>query len=266
MNRVHAFAAALLAFGVLAPSTAHASGQEQRGSITVVGNGEASSLPEYTSVSVTVTSICFDSSVGASNANAALANKLLQTLRKYASGARDKVTANPGANVRTSVTVPVGSSWKTVCTEKWKATNTLTVEMGTITDLPKLQDELLTTVDLAAPDPNQVAQTYAEVGQPFFHLYAETETKLRSEAETKAFADAQLQLKTFESLCDFQDTKLVQIAPPEYTVMPRAAGADIASGTPVIPDEIDVRASLTFQWSFEPTSDCASLASAGVGR
>jgi uncharacterized protein YggE len=244
---------------VLAPGAARAD-DAPRGSITIVGTGEATSAPEFTSVTVTVTSICYDTSRAAVEANAVLANKVLATLKKFATSTRDKVTATGGANVLETESTWDGSQFKTICTMKWKATNTLTIEMAAFSALPDLQDQTITATESATSvDPAHVAQTYAEIGRPVFNLYPETEQRLRGDADVKAYGDAHQQLVALATTCTFDHPELILIAPAEYTLIPRAAAAsgDLSASTPVIPDEIAVQARLKFQWSFEPTSACA---------
>jgi uncharacterized protein YggE len=250
--------AAVASFTLLAPLHARAA-DAATGTITLMGVGESSAAPEYSSVTVTVTSICYDTSRAAKDANAALASKLVETLKRYAVGERDKVTASGGPNVLETETTFVGSEVKTICNQKWKATNTLTIEMAKITALPDLQDEALAAVDAVALNPTQTAQTYADLGAPSFHLYPETESRLRGESQLKAYQDARAQLDGLAATCTFADPQLILIAPPEYSIIGRAGGADLAPGvaTPILPDELVVRANLKFQWSFQPTSTCA---------
>jgi len=232
----------------------------EKGSLIVIGQGESSSLPEYAAVSVQVTSICYDSSRAAMSANAELANKILNVLNRYKKNARDEVVALGGMNVRQTETIYLGSASKVLCELKWRASNHLRIEMGSIADLPDLQDEILKVVDLATGvSPEQVAQTYAEIGQTSFQLYPETTKALRKEAQIKAYDDAKAQLDTFAKRCGLENLKLLSITPPEYRVAPKYSDMGFAaasSRTPIVPDELSVSAVWRFEWSFNPTSGC----------
>jgi uncharacterized protein YggE len=251
----------LAALGLAAGAANAAAADSARGTITIVGNGEASAAPEYTTLTVAVTSICYDTSVAAKNANAELATKLVTLLKTFAIAATDKVTASGGPNLRETESVPNGSGgYQTLCTLKWKATNELSLQMAAMDRLPELQDQLLAAVDQSAPASDKVAQTYAELGQPAYHLSAATETKLRGEAQVKAYADAKAQFDVFKSQCQFQDPELTTIAPPDYSIVARSGGVDIPANapTPLIPDELVESASWKFTWSFTPGPGCSA--------
>jgi uncharacterized protein YggE len=230
------------------------------GSIVINGKGQAAAVPELVRLTVSVTSLCYDTSRGAKDANAALANEALTALRNFASDPRDEVHASGGVNVRQTEYVYDGNESRVLCQNKWRATNTLTIETANMDGLPDLQDALLAAIDLSAVDPQIVAQTYAELGQPAFDLYPETTKRLRQEAQVAAYDDARSQFEAFQSRCAFVDPQLISITPPEYTVYPRVDGEAMpsmdAGVTPIIPDDIAVNASYRFEWSFTPSANC----------
>lgn len=230
------------------------------GSIVIIGSGEAATAPEVARLSVHVTSLCYDTSRGAKDANAVLANTVLALLRSFASDPLDRVTASGGANTRQTEYAAQGGTTRTLCEMKWRATNTLTISTGALDTLADLQDALLNSIDASAIDPQAVAQTYAELTQPDFSLRETTLRDLRAKAQTAAYDDAKAQFDVFASRCAFQDAQLTSISPPQYDVYPRVDGRvlDTAAGgsTPIVPDDINVKASWRFEWSFTPTGSC----------
>jgi uncharacterized protein YggE len=249
----------LHAFGALSLTALMASAPALAGSIVVIGQGSATAAPEFTRLHIEVTSICYDTSRAAKDANAILANQLVTLLKTFAATAPDKVTAVGGYNDRQTEYTIVGNQTKTLCELKWRATNTLTIEMAAIDRLPDLQDQVLTAIDaVAGIDPDKVAQTYAELGRPAFSLYPESTVKLRKEAQLKAYDDAKQQFDAFSSRCAFQGPQLTNISPPEYSYYASRDGAAIGAdaSTPIIPDEINVDARWRFEWSFTPAASC----------
>lgn len=233
---------------------------EERGKAVIIGNGEASASPEYLTLQVDVISLCYDTSLAAKDANAALANSLLEVLKTFATDPRSKVTAAGGSNIRQSETVNDGDHVKIICEMKWRATNRLKIKMPDIASLASLQDGLLAAVDQAAAsrlNPEKTAQTYADLSQPSFHVYDETLVKLRAEAQDKALDDAKIQLKTFMARCAFEDVRLAAIKPPRVDVYYRASGQfSVPGATPIIPEEISVNASWQFEWSYYAPTGC----------
>lgn len=231
---------------------------EERGKIVIIGTGKSSAEPEYFSLQMNVTSMCYDTSLAAKDANAVLANNLIAILQKYATDPRSKVSAVGGINVRQSEMVSEGDTMKLICQQKWRATNTLTIESPVITDLSALQDELLVEVDATGggqADPSRVAQTYAELGRPDFNVFGETLNRLRAEAQKKSLEDARLQVKTFTEQCLFSDVKLQAIAPPQ--VESRAtAYSKMVSMTTYIPEAIETTSTWQFEWSFNASTAC----------
>jgi uncharacterized protein YggE len=225
------------------------------GSVVIIGNGEAAAPPEVVRMSVSVTSICYDTSRGAKDANAQLANGLLGILQTY-SGADDHVTVTGGVNVRQTEYAQVGSATRTLCEMKWRATNSLTIATHDLARLPDLQDQVLGAIDASGPDPEAVAQTYAELRQPSFELTPETMRSLRATAQANAYDDAKAQFDVFAARCQFQDAQLTNISPPTYDSYPRQDGTAAGEGTPVIPDDINVTAQWRFEWTFTPTAGC----------
>lgn len=232
---------------------------EDRGKMVIVGTGKSRANPENFSLRIGVTSLCYDTSLAAKDANAVLANQLIAILQKYATDPRSKVNAVGGINVRQSESVSDGERVRLICQQKWRATNTLTIESPTISDLPALQDEVLTEVDrmgATQPDATKVAQTYADLSQPEFNVYEETMLRLRAEAQKASLEDARMQVKTFTEQCLFSDVKLQAIAPPRVESRGTAYSKMMTSLTTYIPEAIEVTSTWQFEWSFRASTAC----------
>jgi uncharacterized protein YggE len=259
MTLARATASAALVLGMLAPWPAHADSHAPKGTITLTGSGRSSAPPELTSFTITIVSICYDTSTAAAAANAALSTKTISALQQYATGPRDKVTSTGGPNYRETETVNDGASTRTLCTMGWKATNTITIEMANLAQVPSMQDDVYGVVDRAAAiDPQQVAQTYADFGQPYFQVYPETDTRLRGEAEVNAYEDAEAQLTALKGVCSFDHLELTSIA-PTYSTFAMAGGRVLDEASPIVPDQIAVQASLSITWSFDPSPECSAI-------
>jgi hypothetical protein len=91
-----------------------------------------------------------------------------------------------------------------------------------------------------------------------FSLFTDTALRLRNEAQTFAFNDAKEQFNGLNSRCDFVDPRLVSIAPPEFSYAVKSYGERSSPGyaSPVIPDAMEVHASLRVEWQFTPNSPC----------
>jgi hypothetical protein len=242
---------------VVLPGTALA---DERGEITIVGRGQATAAPEMTRLKVEVTSICYETSREAKDANAKLANQVLEVLKKFQVADQGKLVATGGANVLRTETVYVGTEARVLCELKWRSTNTLILESPTLDQMPDLQDQILAVVDSRAINPQLAAQTFAEMDQPVFFLKTDTMNRLKKEAHTAAYDDGRLQFDAFNARCNFKDPTLSKILPPEYNVYGRRGGdaipADGADSTPIIPDDIAVDAAWTFVWTFIPGGGC----------
>jgi len=251
--------AIILGLALASPS---ALAQEPIARIVVVGNGEARSAPEFTRLSVNVISICFDSSQAARNANARLANEIVELFRELLDqDAPDRVVTRPGASVIQSETVWSEDERRVICERKWRFTNTVSIELRDIDVLAELQDRLTMIIDVTADiDPDLAAQTYGEIDPPSFHLYPETLREMRSSAQRSAYDDARHQYDALSQRCHFEGTRLIRVAPPSYDVSPMFQGEALkldaaSSETPILPDELSVSVSLEFIWSFVD-SDC----------
>jgi uncharacterized protein YggE len=232
---------------------------EGRGSIILEGRGTAVSAPEFVAFSVTVTSLCYESSREAAEANAALANQVLSVFKGFVHSDRDKITASGGANVRQTETVYTGSTPKILCELKWRSENSLRLEMAQMTDLPMIQDQLVAALSDMNVTLGVPAQTYGEVSQPEFGLYPETRTKLRNEAQALAYTDARSQFDGLLSLCAFASPRVVSVSPPGYVFGSKltASGAfREGASSPVIPDKMAVQATLKIEWAFTPSARC----------
>jgi hypothetical protein len=162
-----------------------AAAQDLRGRIILSGDGEASSDPEMAQIEVTVTSMCYDSSRGAKEANAVLAQKIVTSMRAFTDDPRDQIVATGGPNVRQSEVIPDGSGYKTLCEQKWRATNRITMKFSRIGLVPEVQDSLLSALEESGSmSGDKVSQTFAELGEPHFDVFPETALRLKYEAQS----------------------------------------------------------------------------------
>lgn len=231
-----------------------------RGKLVVTGQGLAAAPQEHARMYVVVTSLCYESARAAKNANAVLATRMVKLLQGFVATSEDSVTATGGALERRTETVWINGEQKTICENKWRTTNTLTLTAHTFETLPDVQDAVIAAIEGAGElDPSQVAQTYAEASQPYFGVKAATEARLRREAQIAAYDDAKAQFNAFASRCPFQDVHLTSIAPPSVRIVgrPSAMEADMEEAeTPIIPDQFRVSAEWQFEWSFIAPSTC----------
>jgi uncharacterized protein YggE len=234
---------------------------ETAGNIVMIGRGAASVAPESVSFNIRITSICYNTSQDASQANSKLANEALQVLENFKKGDRDKITATGGGNTIQTETTQIGGESRVLCEMKWRSENHLSIKIARIQDLPDLQDQLLAAVSGSGTvDPTISTQTYAEIGRPEFQIYPETSKKLRDTAQVEAFDDAKQQLAALSSRCQFSELRLTSITPAEYSYAYKLAGERLplggGSSTPVIPDEVEISAILRMEWAFNPQQDC----------
>jgi uncharacterized protein YggE len=246
-----------LGLGLILASSSMA--EDLKGSIVLVGKGVASSEPEYLSLSVKISSICYETSQDAQAANAKMSMRILDILQGFKKDNRDKLTATGGANYRQTETIQVGIESKVLCELKWRSENTLNLSMVKMDDLPLLQDQLFTELNQSANvNPEQAEQTYAEVSRPSFGLFPETTTSLRNSAQSLALSDAKAQFAGLNAQCAFVDPKIVSIVPPEFNYAVKSAPDRVAASyySPVIPDAMEVQATLRIEWKFTPNSAC----------
>jgi uncharacterized protein YggE len=228
------------------------------GSVTLEGRGSSSSSPEFVSLGIVVTSICYDSSTEAAAANSEMANRILDVFQNFKRTDKDRITATGGANSLQTETTQIGAESKVLCEMKWHAENYLKIEMSNIDELPKLQDQVLAAIEGPGTiDPAHATQTFSEFGKPEFHLYPETAKKMRESAQVSAFDDAKSQLNALSTRCEFTNLRLIRLSPAEYSYIYKLAGERmpvLTSSTPVIPDELEVTATLRMEWAFDPGS------------
>jgi len=240
------------------------------GNITITGTGQASAPPECATLSVAVTSICYDSSRDAEKANATLAQQIKTTLEKYKNRPGDEVTASGGANLRQTETeyeTKDDGTTKTVvlCRNGWRSNNTLILKTSKLDSLPQIQDEVLALIDQVTVDTAKAARTTAAIAQPVFDVEAATRQKLRTEAQHKAWEDALQQFNDFNRDCHFVNPQLKAVMAPNYRVIPNydrsvAAPAASTSATPIAPENIIVQSTWQFVMSFDGASICATPA------
>ncbi len=226
------------------------------GRITVFGEGSASAAPEFARMLINVTSICYNKSSDAKEANAVLANKIMAVLRSFA-GDATKISALGGANTLASESIYRNNQYETLCTLKWRAGNALSIDGLGIDMVPALQDQVLAVTDATgAPNPDLTIQTFAELGAPSFHLTPATMQRLQSEAQGQAYDDAKRQLDTFAARAGLGEPRLEAISPPTVEVIQPRSDGDIqaepssSAETPIAPGAIVVHAKWKFEWSF----------------
>lgn len=230
------------------------------GAIEIVGRAESEAPPEFTTIQVSVTSICYDQSRGAKDANAILSNDIIKILQKFVKKEKDKVTAKGGQNVRqTEYTTSPDGTTRVLCDKKWRATNSISLQTADLADIPEIQDQVLAAIDkMEGINPNKVAQSYAELMQPNFFLYPETVSRLQKEVQKKAWDDAKEQLQVFKDKCTFKNAMLKSIGQPGFSRYPVAENLPHVKSayTPIIPDTIHIKAVWQFVWSFEQSTNC----------
>ncbi len=260
MNYISAGGLALAAFGLSSTGFAGLIA----GTISVNGYGEASAETELVRIGVRVISRCNETSVAAKNANAVLANQILDVLKKYVpeESQHDKtfrITAKPGANVRQTESEGYGEHLKVICEHKWRASESISAAIKKLDDLPALQDELLQAVDAASSTEAGAgfAQTWAEIDAPVFDLLPTTWDKIKAEAQANALADARKKVAVFDSACSFTGMHLVRVSDPKFTearVYDKYSYARVSADTPVIPDAIEVSSTWDFVWDYDKAS------------
>lgn len=244
---------------VFCPALAFAS--MTQGSLMISAKGEASRAPELARMRIVTTSICYDTSLSAKEANSQLATPLLDILKSYVSKDEDKVSATGGRTIRQTETVPgSGGQYKVICERKWRAENQLSLQTSALNEVSNIEEMLLKKIDAEVISAEKAAQTFAEIYRPTFDVRAETLRELRLEAQAKAWEDAKAQLKGFKSRCELKNLKLVRVSPPDHSSYAKYAdGSEGTYRTPIIPEEIVVRTDIDFTWTFDPvTTNCAT--------
>lgn len=226
------------------------------GSVEIIGRGSVEKAPEFAEVQIKVISICYDKSLEAQSQNAVLSNRILANLKPYVRTDKDQLIATGGHTIRqTEYTADDEGRSKVLCERKWRTANTLIIQTEAMDSIAQIQEKVLEA--MAADEGVEVtgeAQTYAELGEPSFSVFAETYASMKKEAQGKAWADASGQFQVFLNQCKLQNVKLAQISQPEYMRLAKAMpSAGNAEDTPIIPDAISVSATWRFIWSFDPT-------------
>lgn len=254
---------------MIALSALMSAGTAFGGSITVVGNGSASSAPECATINVQVASLCYSTSKDAKNANAKLAQDLKIALEKFRANKTERVIATGGANIRQTERTYVDDSDgrghnEILCRNKWRAGNTLTLRTKKLDSLADLQDEVLAIVDKADTADASKGQTTATISQPYFDIEPATRAKLRSQAQHAAVLDAKAQVEQFVKDCQLKNPTLDSVEPPVFRAVPQYEAAPVAADravggtpTPISPDNITVRASWKFVLKYTGGSVCA---------
>jgi|GEM_PF-1679329 len=252
--------ATLVAAGAVSGNAMADEDTEKRGLIEISGYGTASAEPELVRISLHVTSRCNNTSIEAKDANAVLANEIIDVLRKYApeeSVGDDtfRILADPGSNVRQTETEGYGESLRVICERKWRASEHISAAIKNFADLPALQDELLRVIDkaVAAAPTTGASQTWAELDSPWFDLTTATWDRLKNDAQSNALANARHKVAVFEASCNFSGLRLIRVSDPKFTATrsyDKVAMAAAATSTPVKPNMIEVSSQFDFVWSY----------------
>lgn len=226
------------------------------GKVEILGKGVVEKAPEFVEMQVRVTSLCYEKPLFAQEENAALANRILSVMRSYIRTDKDKVLASGGHTSRqTEYTSDDDGQSKILCERKWRTSNILTLQTEDMASVATIQEKFLEALaSEEGMNAEDKQQTYAELEQPAFAVYPETYTKMKQEAQGKAWLDALGQFNGFVAQCKLQNAKLAQISEPEYFGLAKSAPLSEEVGTPIIPDSISVSATWKFVWSFDPTS------------
>jgi uncharacterized protein YggE len=130
----------------------------------------------------------------------------------------------------------------------------LTLRTNDLESVSTIQEKVLQAMSLSEGiNTEEKQQTYAEMSQPEFFVYPETYSKMRTDAQSKAWQDASGQFQVFLNQCKLQNVRLAEISQPEYFRLAKAAPMDGETGTPIIPDSVSVYATWKFRWIFDPT-------------
>lgn len=259
MFPVYAFWAAMIPAG--APGAARAMALDMPdGTIEVSGHGSAAAKPELAHLQTRVTSRCNETSMGAKDSNAILANKILSILQPYLAASAEipglePLTATSGSNIRQTEYTGYGNEAKVLCEHKWRASEVIRVVITDLDKLPRIQDELLKMVD-AESSMEQLPQTWAEVDAPQFGLKAATMTRLKVEAQQSAWLDARGKVDVLGRSCQFQGLRLIKASEPSFSAAPvykvAAMSAADSAETPMLPGAISVSAQWNFVWGYDP--------------
>ena len=250
----------LLSLIILAP-LAHAA-EASRSTITIVGNGEAKHAPEYAALTVSVASLCYDHPTEAEAANNELSKSIVTLLQGYATHPAADVTATGGASQLKSETYYANGQVVTLCSSKWHTDNQINIRRVAPDKIAEVQAAVIEAIEQHSTlNPQQQAQTYADVSAPSFTLSRKTTQELETKADNRAYEDAQRKRDDFAKRCGFQDLRLQSVQPPEQYVFAGIGQSQQGSqgggpGGTIIPQPISVTASWQFVWSFEPGSAC----------
>lgn len=231
------------------------------GTVSIVGNGEASLPPNEYTMDLTVTSVCYPTTKNAKSANSQLANQIIDLTRSYMDSADDELHTIPGGFVRTTEYLPSENDRsKILCENRWRTWNTIRLTLHHLERLPEIQDELVAFLSpMESINPEKAEQTYIQISSPHFGLKEDNFVKLKQEAQIAALQDAKNQLDNFSDRCNFKSLNLMSVAPPSFDSIVRYGAKSVSTGessTPVIPEEIIVTSTWNFVWHFDSAPQC----------
>lgn len=237
------------------------------GTIELTGEGFAERAPDFFKVTVTVTSMCYDSTQEAQTANRGLSQDIEEIfkLRKEKTAGSDYF-ASGSYTYRKTETDYVDGKNVTLCKNGYRASNTLTFKTTDLTSFSDLQDELFKKIDSFETESVVVKElsfkkTSANVSEPVKDLTRETRKAMQKEVYETAAADAMTQLEALVTACNLSNPRLVRIYPPETSdrrtnvysrsAMEAAAAPGGGGETPVKFAPIPQEASLNFVFEID---------------
>lgn len=225
-----------------------------RATMSVTGRATLSASPELATLSVSVSSVCMDTIAEGAAANDRLTNQILDVLRRYKRGPNDHVWATGNGF---SLETVYGKPSEVLCSRKWRADNSLTLITASLDKLGQLQAELAAVIDAEQVNPAKVKQTYAETSRFEFSLTEETTSRLRREGQNKALDDARSRFEVFVGRCGFRNASLKSISSPEFSGFhPVLSQSQQPGSAPILPRELQVTTTVSFQWEFEHNGTC----------
>lgn len=212
------------------------------GEATLTGYGEVVAPPEFVTVSVRVTSECYNSALNVSKANDDVASKVLEILKSMAdTGKGDQVTASGGYVQRYTGYSPTSN--QQICVNHFRKINTLTFKTTALEHFAHtfamLQDELYKLGMDTVPASREIPTNYLEINEPVVGISADRHKALERQALTMALQDAKDKFEATLVLAAVDKYKIVNYSenaiPPRY----QADESRKAIGAPGAPAPIE---------------------------
>lgn len=250
---------------------------ETPGIIEVTGYGSSSAQPELVRIGLRIVSRCHLSSKSANEANAILANQLIEILRNHMEINQPvdsqpeshtqlsedeeslKIITHIGTNLRQDETLGYGQNARTLCRQKWRATLSIDAGILDYQRLAELQDVIFARVDdyQSRFSVESEPQTWADFAVPRFDVLPSTLERLKKEAQLRALQNAREKISAFDSICGFSDLKLSKASEPSFTSSADSekriytSADNVSAETPVMPGAVEVRSRWDFIWTYD---------------